>query len=596
MRRARNRIWSYGLLTLVVGSVGTAGAQDMSGAGGMGPGSAMGGGMPPGASAGGMSGGGMSGGGMTSGGAMSRGAAPPAAGGGSSPDALFGLRPVTDAAVIPLEEALRLAATRSFDLRIARERLIQQELQVKKAWALLLPQINASANYTFNCIGSEAAPFLSCSDQTVEFLSEESLDQQKLLFSSLGTILEQVAEFEADPAAQAQLRQQAQELYATADGFEEAKADIKPIVVQPAQVVNGSLTFSMPLFSGRAVPLLQNAYTAVEAVDLAGAQARSALMLAVARAYFGAYTAKRMLAVANQQLASATAHRDAVQMRASLDAATPLTLRRAELDVIRASQSVRSTENAYRVAVGAIGNLIGVQEFFDVEEPPKQSPIESELDVEEMLQRAFSSRLDLQAQKRALEIADRNRLDAWLQFLPSINLVAQGRMTSNVNGFVATPFTGALMVTASLPLYDGGTRYANLKETASKIREELLKVRQIEQRIEGQVRGNRTDITLKQEALQLAEEGLVVAREASEQANSLYDVGAATPLDVSDANLAVYLAEMDVLRAELEVQQARLGLAYVVGAFPGALSVVADTLSDDETDLARQRATEQVAP
>ena len=80
-----------------------------------------------------------------------------------------------------------------------------------------------------------------------------------------------------------------------------------------------------------------------------------------------------------------------------------------------------------------------------------------------------------------------------------------------------------------------------------------------------------------------------VAEETRDQAQTLYEVGAATPLDVSDANLAVYVAELDLLRAELEVQQARLGLAYVVGVFPGDLRAAARPLDEEEAALARGR-------
>lgn len=509
--------------------------------------------------------------------------------GGASADGLFGLRPAATMETIPLDDALVRAATQSIDLRIAREKVVQQELQVRKAWALLLPNVNANASYTMNCIGAEDGPFFNCQDQTIEFGSEEQLDQQKLLFSSLGEILRQVSNLEQDPNKKNELIQRSDDLFDTADDFEAAKDDLKPIVVQPAHVVNGSLTVSMPLFNGRALPLLQNAYTAVDAVDLAGSQARSALLYATARAYYAAFAAKKMMGAASKQLESATQHRDAVRERVSLEAAPPLTLRRAELDVIRAEQGVRNADSGYRLALGALGNLIGVHSVFDVSEPPAQVPLEQERDSEGLMQLAYQTRLDLRAQKLALEVADRNRLEAWLQFLPSFNIMAQGRATSNANGFVATPFTGAVILSASIPLYDGGARYANLKETASRIREELLRVRQLETKIEGQVRGNLENLELKERALQLNREAVAVAQATMEQAQTLYQVGAATPLDVSDASLAVYFAEMDLFQTELDVHQARLGLAYVVGAFPGDLRAEAQPISAEETEQARAR-------
>lgn len=506
----------------------------------------------------------------------------------ASPDALFGLERTDAPVVLTLEDALAEASAKSFDLRIAREKVLQQEAQVRKAWSFLLPHVSLGGTYTFNCTFGGRAGLADCGDQTIAFLSEEQLDQQALLYNSLGEIMSQVAAFEQDPERQEKLRDQARGLFAAADAVEKQKGEIEPIVVQPAHVFGGSLQVTMPLFNGRALPLLQNAYAAVDAVELASGQARSALLLAVTRAYYTAAAAKKMLAIAEQQRESATRHRDAIKSRVELEALPPLALRRAELDVIRAEQAIKNAQAGYRAAIAGVGQLTGIKTYFDVVEPPGAPLVDASAGAEELLERAYRGRPDLRAQKVALEVAERARLDAWMMFLPSVNLVGQARATSNVNGFIASPVQGALLITASLPLYDGGARYAALAESSSRIREELLKVRQIEERIHGQVLGNLEQLELREQALALAREAVAVAREASEQANALYEVGTATPLDVSDANLALFVAEAELARAELELQQAQLGLAYVVGAFPSS-GPAPEPLRDEEAEAARAR-------
>lgn len=513
----------------------------------------------------------------------------------TSPDGLFGLEPSDAPLVLTLEEALAEASARSFDLRIAREKVLQQETQVRRAWSLLLPQVSLGGTYTFNCTFAGRAGPVDCADQTLTFLSEDQLDQQVLLYSSLGEIMSQVAALEGDPARQEELRGKARGLFAAADAIEKQKDAIEPIVVQPAHVFGGSLQLTMPLFNGRALPLLQNAYAAVDAVELATWQARSALLLAVTRAYYTAAAAKKMLSIAEQQRDGARRHRDAVQSRVELEALPPLSLRRAELDVIRAEQAVKNAEAGYRAAVAGIGQLAGIKRYFDIVEPPGAPLVDTDVGPEELIARAYSGRPDLRAQKVALQVAERARLDAWMMFLPSVNLVGQARASSNVSGFIASPVQGALMIMASVPLYDGGARYAALEESSSRIREELLKVRQIEERIQGQVRGNLEQLVLREQALALSREAVMVAREASEQAAALYEVGAATPLDVSDANLALFVAEAELARAELELQQAHLGLAYVVGAFPLSGDPAAP-LSSDEEEAARARMDSLVPP
>ncbi len=488
--------------------------------------------------------------------------------------------------MLKLKEALNRAAEQNWDLRVAKERIAQQETQVRRAYAALLPQVSLNGSYTFNCQLGKTDQFLDCDDQTIQFTSKEQLEQQGLLFRSIGNVVEGAAEFEQDPVRQQEQREQAQQLYSAADEIE--ATDVDPVVVAPAHVVGGSLNVSIPLFNGRAIPLLMNAYTAVDAVRLGTYQSRSALLYATARGYYGAVTAKKFVKIAMEQKASAMRHRDATKAQVELETQPRLALRRAELDVIRAEQQVRAAKAAYVSAVAQVGTLIGEVEMFDVEDPGAPGNVEDNGNVDDLVATALSSRDDLRAQKLSVVIADRGRVDAWMQFLPTVSLVGRASATSNVGGFVGAPVSSALILQASVPIYDGGARYASLRESGSKVREELLKVKQLEAKIEAQVRGNIAEIAQKKDALALSREALELSRASQEQAQAMFEVGMGTPLDVTDTNLAVFLSEVDVARAELELDHARLGLSYMLGYFPGE-QPDPRSIESGEVDSARDR-------
>jgi outer membrane protein TolC len=535
-------------------------SQDPSGGGGGAP-----------ASSGGGSGGFSQGGASSSSSSSSS-----SAGGGFSPDQIFGLKPSSTTRVITLEQALERGETMSFDLRIAAEKVKQQEAQVRRAWAALLPQVSVGGNYSYNY-----------PEQTVAFGSVEQNQQQALLYDSIAGVVDQSAAFETDPVKRAEAQERAEQLRGVARALESAKP--QDIVVQPAHVVNGNVTASMPIFNGRAVPLLQNAYEAVDLVEHANKQARAGLLHGITRSYYGAATMKRLVEIAMRQVDSAKVHRDAIRDRVELGVATPLSLDRAELEVIRAEQQVLTAQNSYNTMLGGLGQLIGEDEAFDIELPSAMRSVELEGSEEDLVARALSSRPDLMVQKSALLIADRGRTDAWMMFMPTVGLVASGRYTSNTSGFTSQPFTGTVTLNASVPIYDGGSRYAALRESASRVREELLKVRQIEYRIVGQVRGNIADIAVKRLSLQTAQHAVEIARKTHDNARNLYELGVATSLDVIDANFALFVAEMDLARAELELEQSRVGLAYVLGEFPIATGFAPAVLSDDEEQKARER-------
>ena len=101
------------------------------------------------------------------------------------------------------------------------------------------------------------------------------------------------------------------------------------------------------------------------------------------------------------------------------------------------------------------------------------------------------------------------------------------------------------------------------------------------------MRGNLNELKLKESTLELKDREVELARETQSQAATLYELGSATSLDVSDSNITVYGAELDRLRNRLDVEQARLGLLYVVGLFPASHDEPARPLSDEERDRAR---------
>ena len=286
-----------------------------------------------------------------------------------NPDALFGLLPNDSPPVVTLNDAIARASVHNFDLRIARERVIQQEAQVRRAWAALLPNASISAGYTFNCIiGQQSGP-IDCGDQTVQFTSPEQLDQQALLFGSLGDLFSQAADLEQDPDNAAELRQNADALLQAEDDINAAKDNLEPVVVQPSQLLSGRANITWQFFNGRSIPLLMNAQKSVDAVELATEQTRRALALAVARGYYSAVTAKELVRISAERLSLSARHLVATKARVELNTETRLSLQRAELDVIRGQQSVRSAQAAFDNARGALGSLMGVDTMFDVVQP-----------------------------------------------------------------------------------------------------------------------------------------------------------------------------------------------------------------------------------
>jgi outer membrane protein TolC len=482
-------------------------------------------------------------------------AAPAPSAQSSGPMSLYGLREVDNPETLTLDQVVHAVGAASFDLRIAQERIYQAELNVRRAWALLMPTVSAGGSYTY-----------SFPEQEVEFFDPEQSAQQALLYESIADITEQSAGLNPDPKARAAAAEQAEELRNVA--FELENADSDPIVIQPAHQLGGQAQIGMTLFNLRSLPLLQNAYDAVEITQVSTGVARDQLFFAATQAYYGAVTAKRMVSIAEKQLANAKEHRDDVGKRVELGATTPLALQRAALDVVRAEQQVRVARNGMNSALGALGLMMDRETVFDIAEPPAPPPVELNADLIGLTTRALGGRDDMLVQRIALRIAERTKTDSWAAFLPTLSLAVQGRYNSNTSGFVANPFTGAVVLNLNVPIFDGGMRYADMREADSKVREELLKLQQLRRKVESQVRGNLADISIKREALDTAKRSLTLAKDQHNSAKQLYELGAATSLQVIDASLGEFFAEIELTRAEYELAQARLGLSFVLGELP----------------------------
>lgn len=497
------------------------------------------------------------------------GAAVAGARGAASMDAsmLLALPAPTALPTLTLADVLDAAARDAADVKVAAERVLQQEAALRRAWAAILPQVTLGGVWTLTCLGGTSG--INCADRTTQFADPKQLEQQATLFESIAGLLDIAASAPGTTPQQADnLLGQSAQLKQGAEQTRSAASNVRPVVVQPSNVFNAQLSVSLPLFQGRAIPLLQNAEDGVRLAERARAQVRNALLYSATRAYHSAVAAQKLVAIAGRQHESAERHREATRARVEAQTQPPLALKRAELEELRARQQLESANAAADLAIASLGLLVGRTEGFAVTDPDEPPAAVVDLPADELVTRALDARPDVAAQRLALEMARRSEVDAWMMFLPSVNVVGSARATSFTQGFVRDPITGTLSLTASLPLYDGGVRYAALRESASRIREETIRTRQLEDRVAAQVRGNSRDIDVKVRALALARETVVVARTAREQAEAMFQAGVGTSLDVSDTGLALFVAENDAARAELDLQLARAGLSWALGDPP----------------------------
>ncbi|MBI5494684.1 MAG: TolC family protein [Deltaproteobacteria bacterium] len=493
--------------------------------------------------------------------ATAAGAARSAGAGFASPDGTLGLKPGTGR-VIPFDEAMGMTLRNSYDLRIAHEKLFQAQLYIRKAWSAVLPRLTATAGYTFSW-------------PVIEFqaVSQEQLDAQA---SAQRAQLEGQAQiYDAQAAAAAAdgnynteyaNRALAAQLRAREGSISAGKAP-DPVAINPAHVFTAGLNFSLVLFNGRAVPLIYNAYDGVKQAGANIRRGRDTALYMVALGYFQAVSARKLVGIAEKQVENLQHHLDVTRVRVEVGTLPPLAARRGESDLERAKASVRSARSAYQSAVAALGSMLGVEEGFDVGALPPMPPFEDGMTEDALIAHAADTRPDFAAARLALAMAERNRIDALMRWMPTVSLTAAARATSNIRGFQKDPVTYSVMLNASLPLYDGGERYTAWRESGSQVREARLALDQARMKLEMAVRGNLREVSVRKENLVNQRTALKLAEENARDARSRFEVGAATQLEVLDAEQLVISASLDLALAEVDLLTARLALAFVSGGF-----------------------------
>lgn len=316
------------------------------------------------------------------------------------------------------------------------------------------------------------------------------------------------------------------------------------------------------------VPILDLAnyyrYGAARAVERGAEAQRDATSIdvsrSVVRAYYQYLGAAALVRSAGESVSAANANHENVGARRGAGAATELDVERAFANVARAQQDLADAELGVALAGRSLETLSGL-----TPEPADGNMQEDDLHPEGPLQ----GWLDLAAQSpvtrvaaQQQEAADKNLKAARAALLPTLGASAQERL-SNATGFAGRTNNYTLQLVLSWRL-DYGVLATQQAQGAA---------------LEAQhVRLQRTQRAVSDaafEAYQRVQAGIVKSRAARAQAHAAgraaslaqdrYSVGAATQLDVTQAQRDAFLASASQIQADSDLAYARAALRLAAG-------------------------------
>ena len=421
-------------------------------------------------------------------------------------------QPASEGPLLSLADALERARQVSTDLAIAAERVIQADDAVAKAYRAFRPTLTGNASYTRNS-----------QQQGYEYL---------------------------DPTTEMA-------------GF---------LYTQKTNALAASLDANWQFFNARAFPALANTKDQRAVSEFSQAQVRRDLLLSVCQTYLSAVQQQQLMLAAFRR--SAVARDQAHQAIARYEAGLlqRASVMKAKLDVVNADEEAQRDVFALRDTKSSLATLLDRHDIaFDLASPPDPAPAVSG-EAHELLQRALDSRPEMAAQLLQEKITARVRTDAWAQFFPTLSLDGRAQ-TSNADQFPGySAASWAVTLAISIPLYDGGFRYVQLKDADSQERMALAQTRAERIKIEDELRRALLDLDSARALRSEAEQSLEVAQENERLTRAQFDAGTATQIEVSDAEANLFLSEAQLLQQKLNVQLSALQLARAVGAFDPTVS------------------------
>lgn len=339
------------------------------------------------------------------------------------------------------------------------------------------------------------------------------------------------------------------------------------VMLQQQDQLTGSATLTVPLVVPPAYPSVSAARHG-RAASAATLEATTAdLLLSVAEAFYAAAGADELLAARREAIAvTGQTLRDA-RTRMDAGAASPVDVTRAELSAIQAGQAVTEAEDARSRGYRALATLIQLREPFMV--VPGSRDIAGPQPVDAIAGRALATRPELRAARELVAARDAQIAANTWSWAPTVAAFGTGT-GSDVAGTTGKQTSWIAGIQLEWSIFDGGARTAERRRATSQRREaeaQLAKTRDV---IVDDVADRARAADTRRSAVETATRGVKLAEQTLEVVRTQYAAGAASQIELLQAQDALVSARVGLAQARFDLAVADLALRRSTGDFPPA--------------------------
>lgn len=337
-------------------------------------------------------------------------------------------------------------------------------------------------------------------------------------------------------------------------------------VLQPDYSYNYSVRLGVPIYrGGREWSALRQAKYLLKAGEKGLSIVQENILMGVANAYYGVLKITKEIEIKEADLKRAEERRRVSSARFNVGEVTKTAVLRSEAEVAGIQADLSRARMGQLVAQDRLARLVGLSPGFKLSEPPQKDVPKEE--VEQFIKVAYDKRDDYLKSKAEEEIAKEVITFTKGSFKPTLRLdgVYSWR---NQDPLVAAFFTKESIfatLTLSYPLYEGGLRMAELRESESKLRESEYKRLNIRKDIENEVREAYYNLEAFSSAIEFYKKQVSFAEENYNTVFKQYTYGLSTNVDVIDANSVLVNAQQSLANSSFDLQIAILALKRSMG-------------------------------
>ncbi len=310
------------------------------------------------------------------------------------------------------------------------------------------------------------------------------------------------------------------------------------------------LNFTQPLFtSGKLSASHKIAQLQAEAARWDLLQKKLDLTFQVKKAFYSLLLAQKMLEIQKESSKIAYEHYRQTKALYEAGAATRFELLQAKVNWQNTKPELLKAQNAVKLARLSLGNLLGIEDDFDIEGSLAFSPLEISLSALEEFTISHSPTLRAMAARR--KAASQGINLARSQFGPTVALSFDYNFRSQNFNFKANNWEDyyTLAVVVSLPIFSGFSRIEDIREATSQYYSAKYGEEALRQGILLRLRSAYKRALEAKASYLSAKETVKEAREGLRLAKLNYREGLINTLQVDQARLSLKMAEINMFNA-----------------------------------------------